>query len=48
MRYSGEQSYFEPIYPLFFITSSIISGSWNSLTDIYGFYHVRPSRLFHR
>lgn len=40
MRYSTEPNYFEPIYPLFYITSSIISGNWNSLSDIYGFYHV--------
>lgn len=40
MRFSSEPGYFEAIYPLFFITSSIISGNWNTMPDIYGFFHV--------
>lgn len=39
-RTGGEASYFEANYPLFYITSSIISGPWNAESDIVAFYHV--------
>ena len=39
-RTGGEASYFEANYPLFYITSSIISGPWNAESDIVTFYHV--------
>lgn len=51
MRVSSEPAYFEAIYPLFFISSSIICGTWNNPQDIYTFYHVPlsvpASRLEH-
>lgn len=51
MRVSSEPAYFEAIYPLFFISSSIICGTWNNPQDIYTFYHVplyvSASRLEH-
>ena len=43
---ASEPLYYEGIYPLFFITSTIICGNWNSIDEIYGFYHVPEIVLF--
>ena len=40
MRVNNEAGYFEAIYPLFYISSSIICGNWNNPNDIFTFYHV--------
>ena len=40
LHHASEPQYYEGIYPLFFITSTIICGHWNNIEEIYGFYHV--------
>ena len=41
-RVGGNATFFEANYPLFLITSTIISGPWNAQSDLVAFYHVLP------
>ena len=41
-RVGGNATFFEANYPLFLITSTIISGPWNAQSDLVAFYHVFP------
>lgn len=39
-RHAGEPRFYEAVYPLFFISASIVCGDWNPLEQVLAFFHV--------
>ena len=38
--HAGEPRFFEAVYPLFFISASIVCGDWNPAEHVLAFFHV--------
>ena len=38
--HAGEPRFFEAVYPLFFISASIVCGDWNPAEQVLAFFHV--------